>query len=443
MMNRLILRNKKKPKIFDAINNYLSEKEDVFDWQILDSTQKRGVTYVEAYITTLNWKQELWKHFAIIMIPPTVNYSDVYMVIEQGVSVNGEPEIINNSHPIYGTFINALIDYSNLTGTISVLMRNIPDIPSLGITNEDEFVFYCLDKYSDTRDLSWNPFAPMMKSTMNGFTAIQEICSNEGVEVNTYTLSGLSKRGWTTYLTGAYDSRVKSLIPVVIDYVNIPKGYGRRIDIYGENSPKPLQDALFYEIGTIEGNLKPFGREVLKAMDPFELKEYLQKPIYVISGTNDTNFAIDNAKFYVDDFAQMKLAYQKNAGHTYEPEYLYSSFCFHLFQNTNTDLPELTCVETIENGQLKLSVSATHDFLSINVIKATNDTQNFSEANWSTSSLGVSNKNFSHSENLPATGYKTVYLEFTFENGTGVDLLGLFKFKVCTKAIMVDNVKII
>ena len=49
-------------------------------------------------------------------------------------------------------------------------------------------------------------------------------------------VSGASKRGWTTWLTGASDSRVVAIAPMVIDILNMPVNLDYQVKMWKDYS---------------------------------------------------------------------------------------------------------------------------------------------------------------------------------------------------------------
>ena len=65
----------------------------------------------------------------------------------------------------------------------------------------------------------------MVKASVRAMDAITEYVSQKlpqlGCQLDYYTVTGESKRGWTTWLVGAVDpSRVRIIIPIVLDAIN-------------------------------------------------------------------------------------------------------------------------------------------------------------------------------------------------------------------------------
>ena len=71
----------------------------------------------------------------------------------------------------------------------------------------------------------------MVKSAIKAMDATQEFiyqcdeCGTKGSYPKKFTVFGASKRGWTTWLTGAVDSRVAGIAPIAMDAMNFQETF--------------------------------------------------------------------------------------------------------------------------------------------------------------------------------------------------------------------------
>ena len=95
---------------------------------------------------------------------------------------------------------------------------------------EDEIIAYTFDKHLNGGEDNWPLLLPMVKSAVRAMDAVQEFLPvKTGLDIEDFVVTGGSKRGWTTWLTAAYDDflenpadhRVKAIVPMVIDVLNI------------------------------------------------------------------------------------------------------------------------------------------------------------------------------------------------------------------------------
>src|SRR5258708_35026399 len=89
---------------------------------------------------------------------------------------------------------------------------------------EDDLLAEGWVKSMDTGDPTWLPRLPMVKSAVRAMDTVTALLASEQggkTAVKKFVVAGGSKRGWTTWLTGAVDSRVVAIIPIVIDVVNV------------------------------------------------------------------------------------------------------------------------------------------------------------------------------------------------------------------------------
>src|SRR4029077_13375620 len=64
----------------------------------------------------------------------------------------------------------------------------------------------------------------MVKSAVRAMDTVTALLASEPggkTDVTKFVVAGGSKRGWTTWLTGAVDRRVVAIVPIVIDVVNV------------------------------------------------------------------------------------------------------------------------------------------------------------------------------------------------------------------------------
>ena len=83
----------------------------------------------------------------------------------------------------------------------------------------------------------------MTKSAVRAMDASQEAMKKEwGLDVETFTVTGASKRGWTTWLTGAVDDRAVAIAPMVIDMLNMSPHTKLQKTSFGGKSSEQIDD---------------------------------------------------------------------------------------------------------------------------------------------------------------------------------------------------------
>src|SRR5690606_38861185 len=107
-----------------------------------------------------------------------------------------------------------------------------------GGKREDALISMTLHNYQQDNDPTWPLLFPMTKSAIRAMDAIQELVTKQlNKRVEDFVISGASKRGWTTWLTGASQvSRVKAIAPIVIDILNMPANLNYQLEAYAEYS---------------------------------------------------------------------------------------------------------------------------------------------------------------------------------------------------------------
>jgi PhoPQ-activated pathogenicity-related protein len=182
---------------------------------------------------------------------------------------------------------------------------------------EDALIAYTWDKYLRTGDERWPARLPMTKSAVRAMDTVTAFCATPeggGAKVDSFVVAGGSKRGWTAWTTAAVDKRVVAVVPIVIDTLNVQKSGAHHYSAYGFFAPS-LQDYIDMKIPGWFGT--PQYAALLKIEEPYEYRQRLTIPKFIINGSGDEYFPPDNSKFYYDELPGVKyLRYVPNADHS-------------------------------------------------------------------------------------------------------------------------------
>jgi PhoPQ-activated pathogenicity-related protein len=278
----------------------------------------------QAWMTTDDWgadwggENAQWWHYMYI-ITPSVIKSEGWnsMYITDGKNSDAAPAA-------YDENIAVISELAMHTGQIQVVLFQVPNYP-LYLKNPDgtqtaslgddallanTFVHY-MDYIKNggdpdsLDDASWVVLLPMVKSAFAAMAAVEDIYSAKVGEIK-WTVSGASKRGWTTWLVGAVDAmlpteqrRVRGIVPIVLNGLNFEGTLKHQYQVYGGWSfaMHPFVDVGF--TGRIDSEeIKP----LWALIDPYTYLERLKElPLLVNSMVGDEFFVIDSSRYWYDD----------------------------------------------------------------------------------------------------------------------------------------------
>jgi PhoPQ-activated pathogenicity-related protein len=223
------------------LDDYLAKPDPTYAWKLAKTVPGDGVTTFVIDLKSQTWRRPpevdrpVWQHWLTITKPDKVTSDTALLSIGGGRNGRAAPAAAPAD----------AIDRARRTGTVVVTLGQVPNQPLVFNKDgkervEDDLLAYCHIKFLETGDPTWVARLPMVKSAVKAMDAATEfLASAEGgkIAIKTFVVAGGSKRGWTTWLTGAVDPRVKAIVPVVIDVVNVRPSMMNHYAAYGFWAP--------------------------------------------------------------------------------------------------------------------------------------------------------------------------------------------------------------
>lgn len=326
-----------------ALDAYVAAPDPAYAWTVVDTVKGKGYSTAILELTSQSWlttnevDRTLWKHWLPIVIPDDVAHDGALLFIGGG----------GNDKPAPKSAEKHLIQTALATRSVVAELKNVPNQPLVFVGDgqkrvEDELIAFAWDKYLRNGDDRWLPRLPMTKSAVRAMDTITAFCASPaggGRKVDRFVIAGGSKRGWTTWTTGAVDPRVVGIVPIVIDMLNIEPSFKHHWEAYGFWAPA-VGD--YVNLGIMEWQGTREYHNLMKIVEPYEYRDRLTMPKFIINATGDQFFVCDSSQFYFEDLKGPKfLRYVPNADHglkdTDAAETLAS--CYHAILN-RTPLPE-------------------------------------------------------------------------------------------------------
>lgn len=340
-----------------ALDDYIATPDSNYEWKVVSRQKSPEGQAVVVEMVSQNWrtKDEVdrteWRHWLTMAIPANVK-SDVGLLWIGGGRNGGDPPAQPDGR---------IQSIAKATGTVVAELKMVPNQPLMfhgdgQKRTEDDLVAYTWDQFLKTGDATWPARNPMVKSavramdTITAVTAADENCR----EVNRFVVAGASKRGWTTWLTGAVDKRVIGIVPIVIDILNVRANTDNHFSAYGFWAPA-VGDYVAHRI--TERMNHPRMNELLKLVDPLSYRHRLTMPKFILNAAGDQFFPPDSSKNYFSQLVGPKhLRYVPNADHSLKnSDAMESLIAWYSVILTGRSLPEFTW--TLEGSSLQVKTS--------------------------------------------------------------------------------------
>jgi PhoPQ-activated pathogenicity-related protein len=364
-----------------ALDDYVKKPDSAFAWAQTGNHSTPAGNIVSLELTSQVWQRIPWKHDLRVYEPREVTYPDAVLLFITGGS-NDRKASDEDHKQAFGL--------AQLCGARVAVLPQVPNEPLLGGKTEDELIAETFVRYLQTKDENWPLLFPMVKSAVRAMDAVQAWAKeHKKPAVTRFVVTGGSKRGWTTWLTGAVDQRVVAIAPMVIVMLNLGKQGPNQLKVWGKYSEQ-IHD--YVERGLMEKVETPTGTKLWKMVDPYMFRDRLTLPKLLINGANDRYWTLDALDLYWNDLRGPKyLVELPNAGHglqTHRDWAMSDLGVFFRHVIAKRPLPQLSWDLTrgTGNGSV-LTIRSEPAPQAARLWTARSDTRDFRESRWESTAL--------------------------------------------------------
>ena len=206
----------------------MKRSDGAFHWkQTSNHTTKVGKIH-SLTLTSQVWQSITWTHELVIYEPTELTYKDTVLLFITGGHTGSKPDAKDHERAF---------SLTKATGARVAVLHQVPNQPLLGDKNEDELIAETFVRYLETKDAELAAALSHGEKRGRAMDAVQAWSrSMARTEVKQFVVTGASKRGWTTWLTGAVDHRVIAIAPMVIVMLNIGPQGPNQLEVWGKYS---------------------------------------------------------------------------------------------------------------------------------------------------------------------------------------------------------------
>jgi PhoPQ-activated pathogenicity-related protein len=278
-------------------------------YQRLSDDSIDGVRKRRFRLWSQHWRPEhlvspgAWSHEVTIYVPEDARHGDALLLVGNGTLHAGQGQ---PSRPATEWTDENVIRIAKATGTIVV---SISDIPNQYLTwadgkarTEDDGVAH-----------SWKlmlaqpakrSFVSLHVPMMGAVVRVMDLAERElkTWDVHGFIVSGISKRGWAAWHTALVDTRVKAMVPFVIDVLDTDHLIRHTRRVYGGSWPVAFHP--YWAEGVLASIDTPAFERLMRLEDPLRylegaMRERLAIPKYLVNASGDDFFVPDHARHYL------------------------------------------------------------------------------------------------------------------------------------------------
>lgn len=405
-----------------ALKHYIDREDNTFAWEVRDSLRTDGAMVYRLRMQSQTWREFAWIHELVVIVPDKLTNDEALIHISGGSAdeKTGEP----NYHKWNDSLIGFMSGIASRCEAVTAILWQVPRQPLYGGKYEDELVSFTFHNYQMDKDHTWPLLFPMTKSVIRAMDAIEEFSEKKSLAVKPerFVTNGISKRGWTTWLTAASeDKRVVAIAPMVIDILNMPVSVPYQRHMFGNYSIQ-IQD--YVNLGLTEEVVTPAGKELVAMIDPYSYRDKYTMPKMLFLGTNDEYWTVDAVKNYIDGIPGEKyISYTTNAGHGLGDKTAAVNALEAFFRQTidGMEYPRFDYAIKEKQGSAELTLKADKAHLeNIIVWEALSENKDFRQSEFMPTIKGISHKGkVKVRVEYPAKGYKAFIVMAKYRHPNG------------------------
>jgi PhoPQ-activated pathogenicity-related protein len=412
-----------------ALDAYVAAPDPAYKFSLNSTLTGSGYIDYVVNMTSQTWRSpaevtpNVWQHWLEIIVPIVVKSKTAVLEIGGGSSSALPPTSPDSTGVLTATSLDA----------ITVVLPDVPNEPLLfagqsSSFTEDQIVAYSFNQYLDGGDQNWPLLLPMVESAVRAMDTAQTFVSEQtsgALQISNFIVSGASKRGWTTWLVPAVDSRIVGIVPFVFDALNFPISVPYQLDTYvgvTQDIIGGFSSALEpYTDLNIFGRLdSPEGAALDQIVDPYA---YLNRPSYdipkyLVDSTGDQFFAPDAQLYFSDLPGENYIRYVPNTDHSLNQNAVNGAINFEDALLEGLPLPQFSW--SVANNGATIDVNSVTKPVSVTMWQATNPSnrdfrlETFG-ANWTSSPLTSSGGgNYVATIIPPGTGASAFFVQMVY-----------------------------
>ena len=293
--------------------DYVAAADGSTAWTRIAGGDFAACRFVAAELVSQTWRGLPWRHQLAICIPESlaVERPPLLLWIDGGSTPEGAVTPPAKQLPVIAAIAEA-------AGLPVAVVRQVPNQPLEGGRREDDLIAHTFEQFFRTGDASWPLLLPMVKTVAAALDAAADLVHAEWqVTLDGCVVAGASKRGWTSWLAAAVEPRVRGLVPMVIDMLDLPRHMKLQLESFGA----PSQAIHDYVSRDLHRRLdSPRGHDLLAIVDPVRYAATITQPKIIALGTNDQYWPLESHDLYRERLrGPTWVSYAPNAGHDIPP----------------------------------------------------------------------------------------------------------------------------